>query len=103
MAFAESPEQGGVVLYVSKASRDTNIVSLAPESMKVGIPCLKSLKISTNESYGKIVVLVLSSSMIIPDFPAMEDTLAERTKCSTVSRFGEVTFTLVLWPKLGGN
>jgi hypothetical protein len=91
------------------ASLETNIVSLAPESIKVGtFPFWKFWKPLLIKAVGEGSDGI--SLINTPDRPGVVGTFAERTKLSIVPELGEVelvvevvAFALLLWPKFGGN
>ena len=80
IALVESPAWGVVNSYSLNASLATNIVSLAPESIKVGIfPFPKFWKPWLISAIGASLVLV---SIKIPDLPGVSGAHTVSTKCS---------------------
>src|SRR6266511_292873 len=87
-----------------KVSLDTNIVSLALESIKVGVfPPRNDWQLLLMKAVVESSVICLQSSRMTPDLPGASGTLTERTKCSASSWVESAAFALDLCPKLGGN
>jgi len=79
------------------------MVSLAPESTKVGIsPPLKFWKLLLTSAIAA-VLSTLSLPKITPEFPGASGTLADRMKCSVVPWLEEAAFAHALCPKFSGN